>query len=99
MEEGLRRFWCSCDFGCVNRKGVCSIIKGMNSTVELRVDGMTCAGCVHGVTRKLSGVGGVSSAAVDLATGKATVQYDGARAKVEDLVKAVQQIGYQASPL
>ena len=71
----------------------------MNSTVELKVDGMTCAGCVHGIMRKLSGVAGVSGAAVDLATGKATVQYDGARAKVDDLVKAVEQIGYHASPM
>jgi copper chaperone CopZ len=71
----------------------------MNSSVELKVDGMTCQGCVRGVTKKLSGVAGVASATVDLATGKATVQYDGARARVEEMIAAVEQIGYHASRL
>jgi Cu+-exporting ATPase len=69
----------------------------MSAQVELKVDGMTCQSCVRGVTRKLSSVAGVSRAAVDLASGKATVEYDDAQAKVQDLVAAVQQIGYNAS--
>jgi copper chaperone CopZ len=69
----------------------------MDSTVELSVDGMTCQACVRSVTKKLSGVAGVSSAAVNLAAGKATVQYDESRAKVEDLIAAVEQIGFHAS--
>jgi len=69
----------------------------MNSHVELKVDGMTCQGCVRSVTKKLSGVAGVSSAAVDLAAGKATVEYDASSAKVEDLIAAVEQIGFHAS--
>jgi len=69
----------------------------MNSSVELKVEGMTCQACVRGVTKKLSGVKGVSSAAVDLATGKATVQHDSALARVEDLIAAVEQMGYHAA--
>jgi copper chaperone CopZ len=69
----------------------------MNSNVELTVDGMTCEGCVRSVTKKLAGVAGVSSAAVDLAAGKATVEYDASRTKVEDLIGAVGQIGFHAS--
>jgi len=69
----------------------------MNSRVEIKVEGMTCQGCVRSVTRKLSGVAGVASAAVDLAAGKATVEYDESRAKVEDLIGAVEQIGFHAS--
>jgi copper chaperone CopZ len=69
----------------------------MDSSIELKVDGMTCQGCVRSVTKKLSGMTGVSSAAVDLAAGKATVQYDASSAKVEDLIAAVEQIGFHAS--
>jgi copper chaperone len=69
----------------------------MNSSVELKVGGMTCQGCVRSVTKKLSGVAGVSNAVVDLAAGKATVQYDDSRTKVEDLIGAVEQIGFHAS--
>jgi copper chaperone len=69
----------------------------MNSSVELKVEGMTCQGCVRSVTKKLSGMAGVSAAAVDLAAGKATVQYDDSSAKVDDLIAAVEQIGFHAS--
>lgn len=71
--------------------------QGMNSSVELKVEGMTCQGCVRSVTKKLSGVAGVSSAVVDLAAGKATVQYDDSRSKVADLIGAVEQIGFSAA--
>ncbi len=69
----------------------------MNSTVELKVGGMTCQGCVRSVTKKLSGVTGVSSAMVDLTEGKATVEYDDSSAKVEDMIAAVEQIGFHAA--
>ena len=69
----------------------------IQQTVELKIEGMTCQGCVRGVTRKLSGVAGVFGAVVDLAAGKATVQYDESRAKVDDLIGAVEQIGYHAT--
>jgi copper chaperone len=66
-------------------------------SVELKVDGMTCQGCVRSVTKKLSGVAGVSGVAVDLAAGKATVGYDASDATVADLIAAVEQIGFHAS--
>jgi copper chaperone len=71
----------------------------MDSSVQLKVGGMTCQGCVRSVTKKLSGVAGVSSAAVDLTAGTANVDYDDSRAKVEDLIDAVEQIGFNATPI
>ena len=58
---------------------------------------MTCQGCVRSVTKKLSGVAGVSSISVDLVAGSAAVGYDDSAAKVDDLIAAVQQIGFHAS--
>lgn len=71
----------------------------MTSSIELKVEGMTCQGCVRSVEKRLSGVAGVAGAAVDLAAGKAVVQYDDSRAKAEDLVAAVEQIGFHATAL
>jgi len=65
---------------------------------ELKISGMTCAGCVRSVEMKLSKVVGVQSAHVDLPTGRATVKYDEAHADVGKLVAAVQQIGFEAVP-
>ncbi len=68
----------------------------MDARVELKVDGMTCQSCVRSVTKKLTGVASVSSALVDLAAGRATIGYDDSCAKVEDLIAAVEQIGFHA---
>lgn len=71
----------------------------MNSSVELKVEGMTCQGCVRSVTKKLGGMAGVSDVAVDLEAGKATVNYNESTAKVEDLIGAVEQIGFRAAKM
>jgi copper ion binding protein len=67
------------------------------SNIELKVEGMTCDGCVRSVERKLSKVEGVASARVNLGTGKAAVEFDDSRAQVDQLIAAVEQIGYHAS--
>lgn len=64
-------------------------------TVQLPVTGMTCANCARSIQRKLQGVPGVSKAQVDLASAKATIEYDPGRAGVPDLVGAIVSLGYQ----
>jgi copper ion binding protein len=65
------------------------------SNVELQVKGMTCQGCVRSIEMKLSKVPGVESAHVNLGAGKATVEYDDSRANIDQLIGAVEQIGFQ----
>ena len=62
----------------------------------LDIEGMTCASCVRKVEHALSGVEGVDTAAVNLATRTATI-----RGRVRDagpLVHAVEGVGYGAHP-
>jgi copper chaperone CopZ len=65
-------------------------------TVEIRVEGMDCEGCVKSVTRMLSGVPGVQKVDVSLAAGSATVTYDPARSGVAEFRRAVERAGYKA---
>ena len=67
--------------------------KNDDRTVVLSILGMTCSGCANTVTRVLSRVPGVSSAKVDLTTGRAVVTGE---ARSEELVAAVQAAGYGA---
>ena len=67
----------------------------MNKQVTIPVQGMTCASCVRTVERTLKKVPGVSGATVNLATGRATVSYESSQTGVEDLVKKVQDIGFE----
>jgi copper chaperone CopZ len=66
------------------------------SKAVLKIDGMTCQGCVRSIEMKLSGVTGVDYAHVNLGQGVANVEYDDARTDVPKLIAAVQQIGFQA---
>ena len=73
------------------------IIDDQNTeTVKLNVKGMTCAACSARVEKKLNQLPGVEKAGVNLATEIATVEYDGSKVKVADLLKAVEALGYQA---
>ncbi|MGA0541252.1 heavy metal translocating P-type ATPase [Neotabrizicola sp. VNH66] len=64
--------------------------------VELAVEGMTCASCVARVEKALAAVPGVTSAAVNLATERATVA---GTADLAALLAAVERAGYDAHPL
>ena len=64
-------------------------------SIDLAIDGMTCASCVGRVERALRTVPGVLEASVNLATRRARVSMAGAVA-AGTLVRAVQAAGYTA---
>ena len=65
-------------------------------TVELKVEGMDCEGCVKSVTRMLSGLPGVQHADVSLAQASAKVTYDASNVDVAQMKRAVERAGYKA---
>ena len=65
-------------------------------TIDLKVEGMDCEGCVKSVTRMLAGVPGVEKVNVSLAEGKASVTYDPAKSDVAQMKRAVERAGYKA---
>ena len=66
-------------------------------TTTLKIDGMTCGGCVASVTRVLRAVPGVSDATVTLTPGHATVIFDAAKTNVPALREAVEEAGYDVT--
>jgi len=68
----------------------------MERTVELKIGGMTCASCVGRVERGLSAVPGVTRAAVNLATERATVTVVEGVVPDAALIAAVKATGYEA---
>jgi len=63
-------------------------------TVSLPIQGMTCASCVSHVETALKELNGTSNVVVNLATNKASVAYDSARLTLDDMVRAVSDVGY-----
>lgn len=67
-----------------------------DTTVEtFAITGMTCANCSARVEKELKATEGVLEANVNLATEKATVQFDG-NLTAENLIQRVESIGYGA---
>ena len=62
--------------------------------ITLPITGMTCANCSSAVERNLKKVTGVQSAAVNLASERATVEFNPLAATLEDLIARVQRAGY-----
>src|SRR5438132_13457008 len=63
---------------------------------RLALEGMTCASCAVRIERKLNKLEGVQ-AAVNFATEQAAVEFDPTRVRLEELLAAVESIGYHAS--
>jgi Cu+-exporting ATPase len=76
--------------------GVTSTVapSGTDAQLTLPVVGMTCASCVNRIERFLSRADGVSTAAVNLATERASVHYDPSRIDRAGIVAAIEAAGY-----
>jgi copper chaperone len=66
------------------------------SITTLKIEGMTCEHCERAVKGALERTPGVTRARVDLAEGRATVEYDEAQVSPDDLAAAVTDEGYDA---
>ena len=72
------------------------VVPMASASVELSVQGMTCASCVGRVEKALKAVPGVSDAVVNLATERATVR---GTADAASLIAAIENAGYDAAPI
>ncbi len=71
--------------------------KGRKARVTIPVTGMTCANCAVRIEKGLSGVAGVEHASVNLATEKATVEYDPEKTGLAALRDTISGLGYGAA--
>ncbi len=62
--------------------------------IELPISGLTCPNCVQTVQRALQAVHGVKGATVNLARGRAFVEFDPTETTISDLLAAIKAAGY-----
>ncbi|MDE3116445.1 MAG: cation transporter, partial [Pseudomonadota bacterium] len=68
----------------------------MTASLDLKVDGMSCASCVGRVERAIRRLPGVVEASVNLATAKAHVTYRSEALSPSEIAQAVIAAGYEA---
>ena len=71
-------------------------LAGSTEQSTLQIIGMSCAACVSRVEKAITSVEGVTRAVVNLATEKATFDYDPARTTIASVCAAVAGAGYEA---
>ena len=78
---------------------VCEDVKKHPKTkdVTLNVKGMTCGDCESKVRKVLSACKGVSDVKVDHKEGKAELHLEDGKGSVDDLIKAVKNLGYKVT--
>jgi copper chaperone len=63
--------------------------------LELSLQGMSCGHCVKAVQSALASVSGIAKA--EVAVGSASLSFDEAVVSREDIVKAIQEEGFQVT--
>ncbi len=74
---------------------VVAVLAGEKETVDLKIDGMTCNGCVHAVKAAIEKVDGVTEADVVLASNSAKVTYETDKADAAKIAQAVNKTGFK----
>jgi Cu+-exporting ATPase len=68
-----------------------------STRLDLRIDGMHCAGCVSTIENALRALPGVTDPTVNLATGSAAVTLQPAAVGTADVLDAIRRAGYAAT--
>ena len=66
-------------------------------TTTIKVDGMSCGGCVKSVTGVLTALDGVAKAEVSLEQKQAVVEFDAAKLTRDQLKAVIGDAGFDAS--
>lgn len=62
--------------------------------IKIKIDGMTCGGCVSSVQKALQAVVGVEAISVSLEDGLAVVAYDELVCDVSAIVETIEEAGF-----
>lgn len=65
--------------------------------VKLNIEGMHCGSCATGIQMLLKDLEGVTSVSASFEDKGGEVEFDEARIKLEDILKAIEELGYKAT--
>ncbi len=66
-------------------------------SITLKVEGMSCEMCAPAVKKTLSGIEGVKEVHVSFDEKKARVKCEQGKANVQEMIKAIKALGFEAS--
>ncbi|MGP9492604.1 heavy-metal-associated domain-containing protein [Psychrobacter sp. AOP7-B1-24] len=63
----------------------------------IKIDGMTCGGCVASVYNATADIDGLDDISIELIDNQATVTFDDSKTSVEAIVSAIDDAGFDAT--
>lgn len=66
--------------------------------ITFSIEGMHCGSCAAGIQMLLQSTEGIINASADYSKKTGEVEFDEEKIKLEDIVKAVQELGYTMIP-
>ncbi|MBE0409996.1 MAG: heavy metal translocating P-type ATPase, partial [Anaerolineales bacterium] len=69
-------------------------MKKVTDSLSLPIEGMTCAGCISTIEKAIKDLPGTANVVVNLATNKASLDYDPDQITRGEMIKAIQEVGY-----
>jgi P-type Cu+ transporter len=71
--------------------------ESIEHTASVSIGGMTCSSCTGSITRELEAFDFVTQVNIDLLTNSGTVIYQGPTENIDQIVRAIEDVGYEAS--
>ncbi|MGE6441749.1 heavy-metal-associated domain-containing protein [Psychrobacter sp. NPDC078409] len=68
-----------------------------DQTRIIKIDGMTCGGCVTSIHTATADIDGLETITVDLADNLATVTFDDSKTSAEAIASAIDDAGFEAT--
>ena len=65
-------------------------------TLTLKIDGMTCGGCVKSVQRVLNELAGMKQAEVSLNPAQAVITFSPVEISISTVIEAIEDAGFEA---
>ncbi len=66
-------------------------------TCIIKIDGMTCGGCVASVHTATADIDGLENISIELIDNQATVTFDDSKTSAETIASAIDDAGFDAS--
>ena len=68
-----------------------------NQTRIIKIEGMTCGGCVANVHNATADIDGLDDISIELADNQATVTFDDTKTSAEKIAAAIDEAGFDAT--
>lgn len=69
--------------------------KKLSKKVDMKIEGMTCQSCAKAVEKAVKKIDGIKTINVNIATDKATIEYDSSKVKPYQVKVAIEKVGYK----